>query len=171
MNTDFGGWAIQESCYNFLVEKLPAGSTLLELGSGIGTMHLAKHFKMYSIENYLEWVDKYDSTYIHAPIKSYDDRWTAPDLPGEGTERQLGWFDPQIVANNLPEKYDAILIDGPNGMFGRGGFLKHLDLFNTDVLMVFDDIDRESEMQLMIKVAEHIKRNYYILDNKTGYIL
>lgn len=168
--SEFGGWAIQESCYNFLVETLPEGSTLLELGSGVGTMHLAKHFKMYSIENYLEWVDKYDSTYIHAPIKHYDDKWTAPDLPGEGSARQSGWFDPDKIIGNLPEKYDAILIDGPNGMFGRGGFLKHLDLFNTDVLMVFDDINRESEMELMKAVSKQVGRPYVVLDKNTGYI-
>lgn len=168
--SDFGGWAIQESCYNFIKDTLPWGSTILELGSGVGTMHLAKHYKMYSIENYKEWVDKYESTYIHAPIKYYDDEWTTPDLPGEGMDRQKGWFDPEIVAANLPEEYDAILIDGPNGMFGRGGFLKHLELFNTDVLLIFDDINRESEMELMKAVSEKIGRPYICLDDKTGYI-
>lgn len=168
--SDFGGWAIQESCFNFIKNTLPQGSTILELGSGIGTKHLAKHFKMYSIENYQSWVDKYDSTYIHAPIRYYDDVWTAPDLPGEGSPRQKGWFDPEIVAVSLPEEYDAILVDGPNGMYGRGGFLKHIDLFNTDILLIFDDINRESEMELMKAVAKKVGRPYTCLDDKTGYI-
>jgi hypothetical protein len=166
-----GGWAIQESCYEFIKKTLPEGSAILELGSGIGTDYLSKHYTMYSIENYLEWVDKYNSTYIFAPIESYNDKWTAPDLPGEGTAKQSGWYNPELIKNNLPESYDLILVDGPNGRFGRGGFLKHIDMFNTNVPIVFDDIDRECEMQLMIKVAEHIKRKYYILDDKTGYIL
>ena len=166
----FGGWAINESCYEFMVKTLPEGSTVLELGSGIGTMHLAKHFKMYSIENYPEWIDKYDSTYIYAPIKYYDSEWTSPDLPGEGSPKQLGWFDPERIIGNLPEKYDAILIDGPNGMFGRGGFLKHIELFNTDVLLIFDDINRESELELMKAVSKKIGRPYSILDYATGYI-
>lgn len=166
----FGGWAINESCYEFMVKTLPEGSTVLELGSGIGTMHLAKHFKMYSIENYPEWIDKYDSTYIYAPIKYYDSEWTSPDLPGEGSPKQSGWFDPEKIIGNLPEKYDAILIDGPNGMFGRGGFLKHIELFNTDVLLIFDDINRESELELMKAVSKKIGRPYSILDYATGYI-
>jgi hypothetical protein len=166
-----GGWAIQESCYEFIKKTLPKGSTILELGSGIGTDYLSKHYKMYSIENYLEWVDKYDSTYIFAPIEFYNDKWTAPDLPGDDTSIQSGWYNPELVKNNLPESYDLILVDGPNGSFGRGGFLKHIDMFNTNVPIIFDDINRECEMQLMIKVAEHIKRKYYILDDKTGYIL
>jgi hypothetical protein len=168
--SDFGGWAIQESCFNFIRETLPGGSTILELGSGVGTMHLAKHYKMYSIENYNAWVNKYNSTYIHAPIKYYDKDWTAPNLPGEDMPKQQGWFDPEIVAQNLPAEYDAILVDGPNGRFGRGGFLKHLNLFNTDVLLIFDDINRESEMELMKAVSEKIGRPYECLDDKTGYI-
>ena len=55
-------------------------------------------------------------------------------------------------------------------MFGRGGFLKHLELFNTDVLLIFDDINRESEMELMKAVSEKIGRPYICLDDKTGYI-
>jgi len=168
--SSFGGWAINESCYKFMIETLPEGSTVLELGSGIGTMHLAKHFKMYSIENYSEWVGKYNSTYIHAPIKEYNNEWTAPDLPGEGSPKQRGWFDPDKIKGNLPEDYQAILIDGPNGMFGRGGFLKHIELFNTNVLLIFDDINRESELELMKAVSKKIGKPYSILDYATGYI-
>ena len=64
-----------------------------------------------------------------------------------------------------------ILVDGPNGSFGRGGFLKHLDFFNTNVPIIFDDINRESERQLMIKVSEKLNKPYYELDKYTGYIL
>lgn len=43
MTNNFGGWAIQESCYEFIKKTLPEGSTILELGSGIGTDYLSKH--------------------------------------------------------------------------------------------------------------------------------
>jgi hypothetical protein len=56
-------------------------------------------------------------------------------------------------------------------MFGRGGFLKHLDWFNTNVPIVFDDINREADRQLMIKVSEKISKPYNELDKYTGYIL
>lgn len=166
-----GGWAIQESCYNFIREILPEGSTILELGSGIGTKYLAQHYTMYSIENYIEWMGRYNSEYIFAPIKNYDNEWTAPDLPGDDTPRQVGWYDPAFLEGNLPEAYDLILIDGPNGMFGRGGFLKHIELFNTNVPLIFDDINRKSEYELMVKVAEHINKPWKSLDEYTGYIL
>lgn len=168
---NLGKWAIQESCYNFIREILPDGKTILELGSGLGTDYLSKHYTMFSIENYPEWVNKYKSSYIYAPIKKYNDIWTAPDLPGEGTDKQIGWYDPELIKGNLPDHYDMILVDGPNGMFGRGGFLKHIDLFNTVVPIIFDDINREAEYQLMIQVSKLIGRPYHELDKHTGYIL
>jgi len=168
---NFGGWAIQESCFNFIRKILKDGSTILELGSGIGTYHLSKHYKMYSIENYIEWVDKYDSNYIFAPIKYYNDEWQAPDLPGENSDRQVGWYNPYFLEGKIPKKYDLILIDGPNGSFGRGGFLKHIDIFNTSVPIIFDDINRNDENLLMIKVSEKIGKPYEYLDKFTGYIL
>lgn len=166
-----GGWAIQDSCYNFIKKILPEGKVILELGSGLGTDYLSKHYTMYSIENYTEWVGKYKSTYIYAPIKNYDSEWTSPELPGEHSDRQSGWYDPALLVGNLPEHYDLILIDGPNGMFGRGGFLKHIDMFDTTVPMIFDDINREPERQLMIKISELLNRPYMELDKYTGYIL
>jgi len=166
-----GGWAIQESCYNFIREILPEGKTILELGSGIGTKYLAEHYTMYSIENYPEWVNKYDSTYIYAPIKNYNSDWVAPDLPGEHSERQVGWYDPEKLIGKLPESYDLILVDGPNGMFGRGGFLKHLDLFNPNVPIIFDDINRDAEYQMMVRVSEILGKPWVKLDTNTGYIL
>jgi len=165
-----GGWSIQESCYNFITSILPEGSTILELGSGAGTGYLSQHYQMYSIENYPEWLNRYNSIYIFAPIKMYNNEWAPPDLPGEGGKPQIGWYDVEAIKNGLPEKYDLILVDGPNGTFGRGGFLKHLDLFNTEVPIIFDDINRE-ERHLMIEVSKKIGRPYKEIDNFTGYIL
>jgi hypothetical protein len=182
----FGGWAIQESCFNLIKEILPEGKTILEFGSGYGTDALSKHYKMVSVENQPEWVGKFDSHYIEVPIKPYSTNEIAtkglfelettsnmpPDLPGEHSPLQKGWFDPTMLSEKIKDiKYDLILIDGPNGAIGRGGFLKHLDMFNTNIPLIFDDINRESEMQLMIKISEKLNRPYTILNTTTGYIL
>jgi hypothetical protein len=185
----FGGFAIQESCFNLIKRILPEGKTILELGSGHGTNALSKHYNMISIENQPEWVGVYNSHYIEAPIKFYShtqiktvglflevEEYTAPNLPGDSPEGiiplQKGWYDYKILSEKLKDlTYDLILIDGPNGAIGRGGFLKHLDLFNTDVPIVIDDICREPEKQLMIKLSETINRPYKELDYYTGYIL
>lgn len=167
-NDFLGGYSISKECYDFIRELLPEGKTILELGSGLGTDLLSKHYTMYSIEDNKAWVNKFKSTYIHVPIKKYDNEWTAPSLPGVNNS----WFDPNILKQKLTSdvKYDLILVDGPSGFFGRGGFLKHLDLFNTNVPIIIDDIHRE-EMDLMIAVSERLNKPYKILDKFTGYIL
>jgi len=180
----FGGWAIQESCFNFIKEILPEGKTILELGSGYGTDALSKHYNMISVENQKEWVGVYKSKYLYVPIKNYHDPRIIftpefgsvdnfpPDLPGDDSPKQKGWFDHEILKEKLDGlDYDLILIDGPNGLIGRGGFLKYINLFNTQVPMIFDDINRESERQLMIKISKLLNKPYKELDKNTGYIL
>ena len=72
---------------------------------------------------------------------------------------------------------DLILIDGPGGgRYGRGGFLKHLSEFNTNVPMIFDDVHVEDKGKaLMEKVSEQVGRPWAILETdpkrQTGYIL
>tara|TARA_R110002167_G_scaffold61739_4_gene174429 strand:- start:120 stop:707 length:588 start_codon:yes stop_codon:yes gene_type:complete len=193
---NFGGWAIQESCFNLIKEILPEGKTILEMGSGYSTKALSQYYKMISIEDQPEWVGSYNSNYIEAPIRNYSknhintvglfetgttsEAYTPPDLPGEaGASVQKGWYNYEILKGELKGlKYDLILVDGPNGAIGRGGFLKHLNMFNTDIPIIFDDINRIAEKQMMIKVSEILNRPYKELDHKdksgnpyTGYIL
>lgn len=174
----FGAWSINEICFDYIREILPEGKIILELGSGYGTFMLAQHYTMYSIENYIEWIFKYDSTYIYAPIKIYDSQtdhsvhefW---DGSTSSIPRERGWYDPDIVKNNLPKNYDLILIDGPNnGLFGRSGFYKYFDWFKSDVPMVFDDVNVPAVLFLMQKIAEKLNKKYIILEDKaTGVIL
>lgn len=181
MNFNCDSWSISNNCFNYIRELLPENKTILELGSGCGTEHLSKYYKMYSIENQIEWVGKYESTYIHAPIRLYEESswWNndpfiaVEDIPSEiGDNFQKGWFDPDIVKSQLPKEYDLILVDGPNGTIGRGGFYKYLDYFNTDVPIIMDDVGREPERILMEKVSKKLNRDYIILDDKvTGVIL
>lgn len=182
----FGGWSITEACFNYIKDLLPEGKVILELGSGWTTGELAKYYKMYSIESEQKWVDKYDSTYIYAPIKKYNkgstDSWwdededipfVAPEgiPPEKGKGIQSSWFDPDKIKSNLPEKYDLILVDGPNGRYGRGGFYTYLDWFKKDVPIIIDDINRNSERVLLEKVSEKLGREYVILEDKvTGVI-
>ena len=53
---------------------------------------------------------------------------------------------------------------------GRGGFYKHIEKFNTDVHMVFDDINRAEESMLMELVSEYVERDYEIIDRYVGVI-
>ena len=149
----FGGWAITKDCFDYIRKILPEGKIILEFGSGWGTGELAKHYKMYSIEHNEGYIGGRDSTYIHAPIKD-------------------GWYDYDIVKNNLPETYDLIFVDGPTGRIGRDGFYKHLDLFDTSVPIIIDDVHRDAEKALIEKVSKKLNKEYKILPDKaTGVIL
>lgn len=144
----FSGYAISRELFEYIKKNLEPNKTILELGSGAGTGQLAKHYKMYSIEHDPKWVNKFDSTYIYAPIKN-------------------GWFDVEIVTKQLPAQYDMILIDGPPGNIGRHGFYDNLHLFNTNVMLIFDDVNRQPELILMQNVSKKLNRPYEIFKSGT----
>ena len=75
----------------------PKNSTILELGSGTGTIELVKHYTVYSIEHQKQWVGEASrSNYIYAPLKTYGG--------------VFNWYDNHYL-NNLPKDYDLLLID------------------------------------------------------------
>jgi hypothetical protein len=156
----FGDAAIDHEVFNFIRQNLKDGSTILELGSGWGTHMLAQHYNMVSIESSKKWLNRYKSTYIYAPIVKYDDSYPSPDLP-----KNTGWYNINNIIEGLPAQYDAILVDGPLAKFGRGGFYKHLNAFNTDVMLIFDDIDRAPELALAYKVATELGRELVFINN------
>ena len=75
------GITINDNCVNLIKELLPNRGTILEFGSGKGTTWLSDAgYKMYSVENQPEWMDKYPrhTTYINCNIKYYDSEYLAP---------------------------------------------------------------------------------------------
>ena len=68
-NWPLDDWSITKECFDKIVEILPFGSTILEIGSGRSTEILAKFYKMISIESNKEWMNKYDSEYFYVPLQ------------------------------------------------------------------------------------------------------
>lgn len=130
----FGGGFIGHKLFLWLVNNVLIGSTLLELGSGPGTGLLSNFYQMYSVEEDLTWVDKYDSTYIHAPI--IDE-----------------WYDPKVIETQLPAEYDALFVDGPKGSARRARFIDYVDLFRKDITFVFDDVHRTLDNEMYVRVC------------------
>lgn len=112
----------------WIKEKIPAGSTILEIGSGEGTkLLLDAGYNVISIENDPEYYGKYHDNYILAPIIG-------------------GWYDHEAIAYGLyGRKYDLIIVDGPKGSKLRGGFYKHRDIFSHSVPILIDDTVRAVE--------------------------
>ena len=150
-----GGWAISVELFMYIYNNIEHGKNILELGSGSATQELAKYYTMYSIEHDKKWMDKYETTYIYAPIKNY------------GSHR---WYNTNFLVNKLPQEYDLILIDGPPGPIGRYGFNNHLNLFNSNVMMIFDDVQRGPELRLLKDVARKLHRPYKIIRCKDGKV-
>ena len=149
-----GGWAFDIAVIEWIREHLASGSTILELGSGPGTGVLAERYRMFSVENSLDWVGKYDSTYIHAPL-----------VGGRGpircrTARRWAWYDTDVLRREMPSEYDMILVDGPPGFIGRGGFLTNIHLFRRDVPILLDDTNRPEDAALRDRVAAAIGRDW-----------
>lgn len=146
---DFGKGSIELGLFNYIVDSFKDKETILELGSGWATGQLAKHFNMISIENDKNWLDKYRSRYIYAPLK-YD-----------GIDY---WYNVDAVKEELKDKnYDLILIDGPPAYKKgtrkrRRGFFRHIGLFNTDATIIFDDVDRKEDRNHFMMVSDYLQR-------------
>lgn len=142
----FGFASITEDLYEYIRKVLPDDSTILELGSGWGTGQLVKHYTVHSVEHSKEFWDIHHSNYIHVPLKQH-----------KAIKNHSGdvWYDPKILKQALVGlKYDLLLIDGPP--VTRAGFVKYFDLFDPNVIMIFDDVNRKKDNTVMNSIASKL---------------
>ncbi|MBI1858595.1 MAG: glycosyltransferase family 2 protein [Candidatus Melainabacteria bacterium] len=146
--SDFTHMNLSPKIILWIYQNFKKGSVILELGSGKSTRELSKAFKLYSVEHNKKYLNLYNSDYIYAPIKN-------------------GWYDVEILKNELPANYDILLVDGPPGrnIFspGRIKFVDNLELFFKDVIMIFDDVNRREENKLVHKINTKLKREAVII--------
>jgi hypothetical protein len=153
----FGGRSICEKLFNYIRDTLPQGSIILELGSGWASGELAKYYTLWSIEHDEKFVGLYKTNYIYAPLIN-------------------GWYNVDILKEKLPTGYNLILVDGPPGHVGLGRlpFFTHLNLFEKDVPIIFDDVNRPAEEKLMALVAHALQRKIFVFEcgpKKFGVVL
>ena len=86
--SDEMAWMMPERAFEWIEKNIPYGSTILEFGSGKGTERLALNYTIFSIEHNPEWINKYNSNYIYAPIKLYEQ---------DSQKNGLGWYDIDIL--------------------------------------------------------------------------
>ena len=142
MNTTmWGGSGIEKITFDYVSSKVKKGSVFVEIGAGkVSTREFSKIFNLYSVEQNKLYCDLYENvTYIFAPIEN-------------------GWYNVDSLKNNLPKNISAIFVDGPSGEGSRDGFLENINLFdmNDDIMIIFHDTYRESELKLAQKVAHKL---------------
>ena len=140
------GWMLPMETFAWIRTNLALGSRILEFGSGHGSHLLSKEYELWSIEHDEEWIGITDSNYIHAEIIDN----SVSKQCGE-----VGWYNPSFF-DDIPSKFDLIIIDGPPGTIGRSGILNHLDKLPSTKWMIIDDTDRSSESALVKSIVEHL---------------
>ena len=156
---NFGGSSIDRSLYDWIINNLEPGKTILEFGSGNGsTGNLSPSYNMISIENDLQWCHKHKSFYIWATI-----------------DPKTRWFNISPIIDGLDNKnYDLILVDGPPayGLLegSRWGFYENINLFNTEIPIIIDDIHRIHERKMFDQLAHLLNKEKYI-DSNWGVLI
>jgi hypothetical protein len=121
-------WSITRECFDNIVQILPFGKTILELGSGAATGILSEFYHMISIESDRKWIGRHPSRYLHVPLA----------VTKSQTFGDTEWFDVGSLKRQLEyiDDYDLLLIDSGGE---RVGFYDHLYLFKRGIPIIFDD--------------------------------
>lgn len=129
-------WALPDAVFAYLRARLPqTAATIVELGSGEGTIRLRELGRVVSIEHDEAFLRHGPGIeMIHAPIVD-------------------GWYDSTCIRGRIPAKYDCLVVDGPTGAIGRAGLLRHLELFGDAPILV-DDVHRGPERDLALSLAK-----------------
>jgi len=143
-------WMLSDDAIKWITDNIPHNSTILELGSGFGTKILSANYKIFSIEEDLNWVGfEPTSTYIHSPLKKYPN-----DIP-----TSTGWYDDSIF-DFLPKKYDLLIVDGPRKQ-NRGNFLNFCEFFDKTVPFLIDDTNRIIDREMALGVSKKLNKKIF----------
>jgi len=150
---------IHRTLFDSIVSAIPPGGTLLELGSGKTSQKFSKHFTVYSVEHSTKYLNRYDTNYIYAPLKSFN---SEDAVKWFGTDE---WY--QLKLKHLPKKYDALLIDGPPRKW-RPNFYYHINMFDLNVPWFFDDAHRPEFYRAIMFIAQTRGIDAFTVKNLTN---
>ena len=145
-NWTLDDWSISKDCFDKIIEILPFGSTILEIGSGNSTDILSNFYNMISIESNPEWMNQFKSKYHLVPFKKIKS-----ELWGE-----TNWLDVDILTDVIKDiKYDMLIVDAGGD---RVGIYDYIHLFNTNIPIIFDDTMNEDYLKCANMVANKINK-------------
>lgn len=145
-NNSLGVWSLEKDVLNFIDTIFLKGDSVLEFGSGMGTEALLEKYKVTSIEHDESFCFKRGEYHniIYSPIDN-------------------NWYDKKAVFNALEKTYNLIIVDGPPGEL-RAGILQNTHLFkNVSSTIIFDDVDRPLDKEIMKKFCDELNYTYKII--------
>ena len=161
MLNEFGGWAIEKACFDFIRSFASEGSSVIELGSGYSTKALSQYYRVTSIEHDSDFLHKHQNEFSQGKFSVELILAPLVKIPSGGV-----WYDPTKVAAKLPHFSRLVLVDGPPAIFGREGLLEHLPLFQNTDAFIFDDVNRPSEFLLLSQVASALNKKFDVIKGR-----
>ena len=154
------GVSVDYSLLEYIQRVLPEGKTILELGSGEGTEQLLKYWEVISVEHDAEYAEKLTNRCIYAPLTEHK--------AIRNHSGSMQWYDRDVLKPELEGlKYDLLLVDGPP-KDTRCGIVKYIELFDADVIMVFDDLQRKADRSTLNSVAGKLKKPFVTYTYQEG---
>ena len=140
--TNLDHWSMSIEGFKWILENISLGSSILEIGAGRGTIELSKFYNVITVEDKIEWVGAVDKVeYIHAPLS------------------QNGWYSVSNLKKSIPNKYDLLIVDGPEGSPNRTPILDNLDLFYLKCPILVDDVHAKASLHIAEQLASKLNRH------------
>jgi hypothetical protein len=138
-NWPLDDWSINVEVFSKIVEILPFGSTILEFGSGASSNILKKFYKVISVEDNKNFLNKYDGMeYIY--IES---------------DKQ-GYNFTKLKEKLINVNYQLLIVDGPND--GRENINNYLEIVKENSLIIWDDT--QVYEKYAIEMANKLNKTY-----------
>ena len=142
--SNLDNWSMAIEGFKWLLDNIPEGSKILEIGAGRGTKELSKFWDVTSVEHNQEYINLVPNVkYILAPLVN-------------------GWYSIDTLKQELPQKYELLIIDGPPGEEGRPTILANLDLFNLDCKIMVDDVHRGGSLNIAKAIGTKLSREVIV---------
>lgn len=169
----FTASALRPICLAMIINDLVINNrrVVLELGSGITTLYLAKAMKTYGIDGHIYSVDENKDwlKYIQSQLEKegIDYMVTLIEAPAEQYEEGR-WYSLEDLNEKVPKdlKIDSLVIDGPTA-YGAGqggnrylGFPYFSKFLNERCFIYLDDTDRQGETLILKKWEEEYKISF-----------
>ena len=138
-NWPLDDWSINCECFVKIVELIKFNDTILELGSGKSSELLNKFYNVISVEDNKEWINKYNTHYIHV------------NTVGKGE------YDFKELSKKIKDiDYKLLIIDGPND--NRQEIVNYINIFKNNIPVIWDDT--QVYEKYAIQMSKSLNKSY-----------